>query len=88
MKMPISFIALLLSSIGGCTHHTATILPEPETVDKFQQFEAKLDSLRQKLYIPGMSVVILYHYCPIKIDKNIIRCCYIIKYLRNQGGST
>lgn len=58
--MPISVIALLMFSIGGCTHHTETILPEPETADKFQQFEAKLDSLRQKLYIPGMSVVILY----------------------------
>lgn len=51
---------LLLVVYGGCTPHTAPpAVSPPDEADPIAQFEARLEALRRKLGIPGMSVAVL-----------------------------
>jgi len=56
------FIQLLTvaSIIVACAPPRTTLAPQPDTVLPFQRFENKLDNLRKRLDIPGMSVAVLH----------------------------
>ena len=56
------FVELLIvaSLFVACASPRATEAPQPDIARPFQRFENKLDNLRRRLRIPGMSVAVLH----------------------------
>lgn len=54
-------IKLLITGclLASCAPPTVTVPTQPETIDPIQAFEQKLEEMRKKLSIPGMSVAVL-----------------------------